>query len=193
MLALDFATQLPEMKAIAASPTTPSAASSAITRDGTPVIASASGSQLASYAWARRTSVFVVGAQKLVPSLKAAQERIVDHSLPLEDARAYAAYGQNSRVGKILQIHQEDPAASTLSPSGSRSASRAETRCREARAHHGAARRGGRSRPRPIDRSPDRRVWRLANAPIRGRRFARSNGSNVNSTVAFASASGTSR
>jgi hypothetical protein len=29
--------------------------------------------------------------------------------LILEDARAYAAYGMNSRVGKILEIHQEDP------------------------------------------------------------------------------------
>jgi hypothetical protein len=25
--------------------------------------------------------------------------------LKLEDARAYAAYGQNSRVGKLLEIH----------------------------------------------------------------------------------------
>ena len=38
-----------------------------------------------------------------------AVERIYEHSLPLEDARAYAAYGQNSVVGKILEIHQETP------------------------------------------------------------------------------------
>jgi len=31
------------------------------------------------------------------------------NSLQLEDARAYAAYGQNSFVGKILEIHQEMP------------------------------------------------------------------------------------
>jgi hypothetical protein len=30
-------------------------------------------------------------------------------SLPLEDTRALAAYGMNSRVGKILEIHQDDP------------------------------------------------------------------------------------
>jgi hypothetical protein len=29
--------------------------------------------------------------------------------LPLEDARAVAAYGQYSRVGKILEIDEEDP------------------------------------------------------------------------------------
>ena len=41
--------------------------------------------------------------------MEAARERIYEHSLPLEDARAYAAYGQNSRVGKILEIHQGYP------------------------------------------------------------------------------------
>jgi hypothetical protein len=37
------------------------------------------------------------------------RERIFNHSLKLEDARAIAAYGQNSSVGKILEIHQELP------------------------------------------------------------------------------------
>jgi hypothetical protein len=50
-----------------------------------------------------------VGAQKLVPDLVAAHQRIYEHSFPLEDARALEAYGRNSRVGKILEIHQEDP------------------------------------------------------------------------------------
>ncbi len=35
--------------------------------------------------------------------------RTPPNSLPLEDARAYAAYGQNSQIGKILEIHQENP------------------------------------------------------------------------------------
>ena len=53
--------------------------------------------------------IFVVGAQKLVPDLTAAHERIYEYSFKLENARAFAVYGQNSRVGKILEIHQEDP------------------------------------------------------------------------------------
>ena len=109
MLALDFATQLPEMKAIAGQPEYALGSVHAVSRDGTLVIASASGSQLASYAWGAANVIFVVGAQKLVPTPEAARERIIEHSLKLEDARAYAAYGQNSRVGKILEIHQEDP------------------------------------------------------------------------------------
>jgi acyl-CoA hydrolase len=109
MFALDFATQLQEMKAIAGQPDYALGSVHAVTRDGTLVIASASGSQLASYAWGAANVIFVIGAQKLVPSPEAARERIYEHSLKLEDARAYAVYGQNSSVGKILEIHQETP------------------------------------------------------------------------------------
>jgi hypothetical protein len=109
MMALDYATQLPEMKAVAGMADYALGSVHAVTLEGTLVIASASGSQLAAYAWGAASIIFVVGAQKLVPDLEAAHERIVEHSLKLEDARAYAAYGQNSRIGKILEIHQEDP------------------------------------------------------------------------------------
>ena len=65
------------------------------------------GSQLASYAWGAANVIFVAGAHKLIPTLEAARQRIYQHSLPLEDARAQAAYGQHSSVGKVLEIHQE--------------------------------------------------------------------------------------
>jgi LUD domain len=109
MFALDFATQAQEMKAIGGQPDYALGSVHAVTAGGTLVIASASGSQLASYAWGAANVIFVVGAQKLVPDLEAAHERIYTHSLPLEDARAQAAYGQHSQVGKILEIHQELP------------------------------------------------------------------------------------
>jgi hypothetical protein len=109
LMALDFATQLQEMKAIGGQPDYSLGSVHAVTRDGTLVIASASGSQLASYAWGAANVIFVIGAQKLVPTLQAAHERIYEHSLKLEDGRALAAYGQNSSVGKILEIHQELP------------------------------------------------------------------------------------
>jgi acyl-CoA hydrolase len=109
MMALDFETQAQEMRAIAGQPDFALGSVHAVTRDGVLVIASASGSQLGSYAWGAAKVIFVVGAQKLVPSLEAARERIIEHSLKLEDARALAAYGQNSSVGKILEIHQELP------------------------------------------------------------------------------------
>jgi acyl-CoA hydrolase len=109
MFALDFETQAQEMKGIGGQPDYALGSVHAVTRDGTLVIASASGSQLASYAWGAASVIFMVGAQKLVPSLEAAHERIYQHSLKLEDARAQAAYGQHSYVGKVLEIHQELP------------------------------------------------------------------------------------
>ncbi len=109
MFALDFATQAQQMKAIGGQPDYALGSVHAITRDGTLVIASASGSQLASYAWGAASVIFVAGAQKLVPTLEAAHQRIYQHSLKLEDARAQAAYGQHSSVGKVLEIHQELP------------------------------------------------------------------------------------
>ena len=106
---LDYQTQLAAMKAVAGTPDFSLGSVHAVTRQGALFIASFSGSQLASYAWGAASVIFTVGAQKLVPTPEAARERIFQHSLPLEDARAFAAYGQNSAVGKILEIHQEQP------------------------------------------------------------------------------------
>jgi L-lactate utilization protein LutC len=109
MMALDFATQAQQMKAISGQPDFALGSAHAITRDGTLVIASASGSQFAALAWGAASVILVIGAQKLVPTLQDAHERIYQHSLILEDARAQAAYGQHSSVGKVLEIHQEMP------------------------------------------------------------------------------------
>jgi hypothetical protein len=109
MMALDFATQVQQMKEIAGQPDYALGSAHAVTRDGTLLIASASGSQLASYAWGAANVILVIGAQKLVPSLDVARERIFQYTLELEDARAQATYGQHSYVGKMLEIRQELP------------------------------------------------------------------------------------
>jgi LUD domain len=109
VFALDRATQMHEIKALMVLPDFALGSVHAITRDGTLVLASALGSQLSAHAWGAANAIFVVGAQKLVPDVDAAHERIYQHSLKLENGRALEAYGQNSRVGKILEIHQEDP------------------------------------------------------------------------------------
>jgi YkgG family uncharacterized protein len=109
MMALDYATQQQEMKQIAGQTDYSLGSVHAVTRDGVLLIASASGSQLASYVWGAANVIFVVGTNKLVPDLETARQRIYKHSLPLEDSRALAAYGMNSFVGKLLEIHQENP------------------------------------------------------------------------------------
>ena len=67
MFALDFETQAQQMKAIGGQPDYALGSVHAVTRDGTLVIASASGSQLASYAWGAANVIFLAGTQKLVP------------------------------------------------------------------------------------------------------------------------------
>jgi hypothetical protein len=107
--ALEPATQFQQMKAIFVHPDFALGSVHAVTRDGVLVIASALGSQLAAYSWGAAKVILVVGAQKVVPDLDSARERIYQHCLELEHVRALEAYGQRSRVGKILEIHEEDP------------------------------------------------------------------------------------
>lgn len=109
LLALDRTTQLREIKETMILPDFALGSVHAVTRGGVLVLASALGSQLAAYGWGAARVILVVGAQKLVPDLEAARERIYEHSFKLEDARTREAYGQGSRVGKILEIHQEEP------------------------------------------------------------------------------------
>ena len=109
VLTLDRATQMREIKAIITQPDFALGSVHAVTRDGTLVLASALGSQLAAYAWGAGNVILIVGAQKLVPDLATAHERIHQHCLKLENERALAAYGRGSYIGKILEIHQDEP------------------------------------------------------------------------------------
>jgi len=109
ILTLDRATQMREIKAIITQPDFALGSVHAVTGDGRLVIASALGSQLAAYAWGAANVILVVGAQKLVPDLAAAHERIHQHCLALESERTLEVYGRGSYVGKILEIHQDEP------------------------------------------------------------------------------------
>ena len=99
MFALDFATQAQEMKAVGGQPDYALGSVHAVTHDGTLVIASASGSQLASYAWGAANVIFVVGAQKLVPSW-AAHERIYQHSLNWKTSARRPPTGSTARSAR---------------------------------------------------------------------------------------------
>jgi hypothetical protein len=109
LLEMTHPAQRQEAKAIAGQAEFALGSVHALTRDGTLVIASKSGSQLAAYAWGAAKVILVVGAQKLVATLDEARGRVYEHALPLEDARVLAAEGEGSRVGKILEIHQDSP------------------------------------------------------------------------------------
>ena len=75
LLALDYATQRREMRAVGGQADFALGSVHAVTSEGTLLVASASGSQLGQYAWGADQVIFVVGAQKLVPTVEAGRER----------------------------------------------------------------------------------------------------------------------
>ncbi|MHB8632708.1 MAG: LUD domain-containing protein [Thermoplasmatota archaeon] len=78
----------------------------AVTEAGEVVVASQSGSQLPFYAFTAANVVWVVGEQKIVKDLAAAERRVFEHALPLESARAQKAYGMGSAVNFLLTIRR---------------------------------------------------------------------------------------
>ena len=79
----------------------------ALTVDGTFLIASNTGSQLAPLAFGAGEVIFVIGSQKIVPDLDAAMRRLEEHALPLEHARMRGLYDIDSEVKKVLVIYKE--------------------------------------------------------------------------------------
>jgi hypothetical protein len=104
---LDRDTQSDEIRRLSAAPDVMLGSVHAITETGTLLAASMSGSQLAPYAGGAGRVILVVGTQKIVSDLEEGLLRINDYSLPLEDARAQAAYGIHSAVNKVLIINRE--------------------------------------------------------------------------------------
>ena len=83
----------------------------AIAETGELVVASATGSQLASYAFASSHVIWIAGAQKIAPTLEDAVRRVREYVLPLEDRRMKSAIGPQigSFIGKLMIFEKEAP------------------------------------------------------------------------------------
>lgn len=82
----------------------------ALAETGELVFASGSGSQLPAYAYNSRNIIWVVGAQKIMPTLDDAMRRIREYALPMEDQRQRSMGNKNgSYIGKILIFEKELP------------------------------------------------------------------------------------
>lgn len=79
----------------------------AVTNDGVILVASASGSQIPSYAFSSDNVIWVVGAQKIVPTLEDGFTRIRECCFPLEDKRMKSVGYPGSAIGKILIFEKE--------------------------------------------------------------------------------------
>jgi L-lactate utilization protein LutC len=104
---MDRNTQTREMQKLGATPEYVVGSVNVVTETGSVIIASASGSQLGPYAATAGKVVWVVGTQKVVPTLDEGMQRLQEYTFPLEDARALKVYGVNSSINKMLVINKE--------------------------------------------------------------------------------------
>jgi hypothetical protein len=107
VLALDRATAGDDIRRLLAVPDVAVGSVAAVTETGSLVVASGSGSQLPAYAGGAARTIWIVGAQKVVPDLSTALRRVEDHCVPLENERAMKAYGQPSALNRLLILNAE--------------------------------------------------------------------------------------
>ncbi|MFF1519578.1 LUD domain-containing protein [Streptomyces sp. NPDC058305] len=107
VLSMDRATQADDIRRLLAGPDVVVGSVAALTETGSLVVASGSGSQLPAYAGGAARAIWIVGAQKVVPDLATALQRVQDHCLPLESARTREAYGRPSAVNRLLILNAE--------------------------------------------------------------------------------------
>ena len=79
----------------------------ALTQAGELLIGSGTGSQLPSIVFNAEHVIFVVGAQKIVPTLEEAMRRLNEYVFSLEDAKMRAKYGKGTLLGKIVIFNNE--------------------------------------------------------------------------------------
>ncbi len=111
---LDHETQRAEIRRLVTAPDVVIGSVHAITERGEVLLASASGSQLASSAAGAGTVIWVAGTQKIVPDLDEGFRRIREYCLPLENQRTLQVYNRTSAINKILIINAETPGRISL-------------------------------------------------------------------------------
>ncbi|MEK7495320.1 MAG: lactate utilization protein [Patescibacteria group bacterium] len=79
----------------------------AITQDGKLVAVDASGSRVGALPFAAKKVLIVAGANKIVPNIEGAFDRIKNYVINLENERAMKVYGMKSGFGKWVIIERE--------------------------------------------------------------------------------------
>lgn len=79
----------------------------ALAQTGELLIASNSGSQLPHIAFSSPNVIFVVGAQKIVPTLADAEDRLKEYVIPLEDKRMKEANMGGTKLNKLFHFFGE--------------------------------------------------------------------------------------
>ncbi len=110
---MDPKTQNREMQKLGATPEYMIGSVHAVTEDGRIIIASKTGSQLAGYVSGAAHVIWVVGTQKIVPTLEQGLERVEKYTLPLEDVAMLKKFGMHSSIDKLLIVNREFMAGRT--------------------------------------------------------------------------------
>lgn len=79
----------------------------ALVESGEMIIASNTGSQLPHLVYTSPNIIFVVGAQKIVPTLEEGLRRLREYVVPLEDKHMHELYGVSTSLNKILILERE--------------------------------------------------------------------------------------
>lgn len=79
----------------------------AITEDGKLVAVDASGSRVGALPFAAKNVLIVAGANKIVPNIEGAFDRIQNYVINLENERAMKVYGVKSSLNKWIIIEKE--------------------------------------------------------------------------------------
>lgn len=80
----------------------------ALAQTGEFLIASNSGSQLPNIVFTSPNLIFVVGTQKIVPTLADAMKRLEDYVVPLENQHMQKLYGVDTMLSKIVIFKHEN-------------------------------------------------------------------------------------
>lgn len=106
-MALDHTKDAEKIRHLRSTPDVVIGSAHAVTKNGEVLIASNTGSQLASYVYGADKVIWVVGAQKIVENLEEANKRLYEYVVPLENKHMQSLYGINTNVSKILIFNKE--------------------------------------------------------------------------------------
>lgn len=106
-MALDHSKDAKQIRHLRSMPEIVIGSIQAVTKNGEVLIASNTGSQLASYVYGADKVIWVVGAQKIVENLEEGHNRINDYVVPLEEEHMRKLYGVGTNVSKLLIFNKE--------------------------------------------------------------------------------------
>lgn len=83
------------------------ASANAVTQEGALIAVDMTGSRVGAFLFAAKNLVLVIGAQKITENLEAGLRRVREVVFPLEDERAFKAYGAHSMTAKWAIMEHE--------------------------------------------------------------------------------------